>query len=315
MSVSDQPAPGQVLGIDVGGTKTSLGIVRFPEGCIVERVIIETATGAGSGPSFLAQVVQEAAAVIGRAAAAGAPCRAIGLSVCELVDLAGNITSRHRLQWAGLPVREQLGRHASTVVESDVRAAAFAEARWGAGRAYDEFLYLNVGTGISTCWVKGGVPYAGARGNALALASSPIPFTCPRCGEAGAYVLEDVAGGAGLANLYAAHSGLEALSAKDVLSAAAAGDSHAATVIERATRALGGSLGLLVNALDPEAVVVGGGLGGAGGLYWHGLVRATRDHIWAESTRDLPICQATLGDDSALIGAAARAWRALERQK
>jgi glucokinase len=308
MSVPDPPAPGRALGIDVGGTKTSLGIVRFPEARVVDRVVIDTATGAGSGAPFLARVAQEAAAIIGRAAAAGAPCRAIGLSVCELVDLAGRIASRHRLHWAGLPVQEQLARHGPTVIESDVRAAALAEARWGAGRPYGAFLYVNIGTGISSCWVRDGVPHAGARGNALVLASSPIPFVCPRCGEAGAYVPEDVAGGAGLADLYAAQGGAPDLSAKDVLAAAAAGDGDAAAVIERATRALGGILGLVVNALDPEAVVVGGGLGGAGGLYWDGLVRATRDHIWAESTRGLPIVPAALGAESALIGAAARAW-------
>jgi glucokinase len=309
MSVPDQPAPGQVLGIDVGGTKTSLGVVRFPEGRIVNRAVLETATGAESGP-FLARVVQEAAAVIDRAASEGAPCRAIGLSVCELVDLGGRIASHHRLQWTGLPVQEQLERYGRTVIESDVRAAALAEARWGAGRGYGAFLYVNIGTGISACWVKDGVPHAGSRGNALVFASSPIPFTCPHCGESGAYVLEDVAGGAGLARLYAAHSRASNVSAKDVLIAATAGDRHAATVIERANQALGSSLGLVIGVLDPEAVVIGGGLGSAGGLYWDGLVRATRDHIWAEGTRDLPIRRATLGDDSALIGAAARAWLA-----
>ena len=310
MSVPDRPAPGQALGIDVGGSKTSLGIVRFPEGRVINRVVIETATAAGSGAPFLARVEQEAAAIIARAAAEGAPSRGIGLSVCELVDLAGRITSEHRVHWVGLPVQERLGQHGRAVVESDVRAAALAEAHWGAGRRYRDFLYVNIGTGISTCWIKGGVPHAGARGNALAMASSPIPFTCPHCGEAGAYVLEDVAGGAGLANLYAAHSGAQHLSARDVLGFAAAGDRDAAAVIDRATQALGGCLGLVINALDPEAVVVGGGLGGAGGLYWDGLVRATRDHIYAKSTRDLPICPATLGGDSALIGAAARAWLA-----
>jgi glucokinase len=310
MSLFAQPSTEWALGVDVGGTKTAFGMVQFPEGHIGIRLTLETASGAESGAPFLARVVQEAAAIISRATDEGATCGAIGLSVCELVDLGGNITSRHRLQWAGLPVRDQFEIHGPTVVESDVRAAALAEARWGAGRTYEEFLYVNIGTGISACWVKGGVPHAGARGNALALASSPISFTCPHCGQAGSYVLEDVAGGAGLAALYSAGKGEQGVSAREVLIAAAAGDHDAESVIDRATKALGVSLGLVINTLDPEAVIVGGGLGSAGGRYWGGLERATRDHIWAERTRDLPIRPATLGDDSALIGAAARAWLA-----
>jgi glucokinase len=57
--------------------------------------------------------------------------------------------------------------------------------------------------------------------------------------------------------------------------------------------------------LDPEAVIVGGGLGLAGGLYWESFVQATRAHIYAEDTRQLPILPAALGADVGIIGAAA----------
>jgi len=90
--------------------------------------------------------------------------------------------------------------------------------------------------------------------------------------------------------------------------AAERGDAAARQAIDKATRALGVSLGLAVNVLDPEAIVVGGGLGSAGGPYWDGLVAATRAHVWSPETRALPIRPAALGADSALLGAAARAW-------
>jgi glucokinase len=61
----------------------------------------------------------------------------------------------------------------------------------------------------------------------------------------------------------------------------------------------------LVNTLDPAAVIVGGGLGLAGGLYWDRMVSSTRAHIWSPGTRDLPILPAALGPDAGLIGAAA----------
>lgn len=76
-------------------------------------------------------------------------------------------------------------------------------------------------------------------------------------------------------------------------------------VVRSAGHALGVSVAFLVNTLDPEAVIVGGGLGLAGGLYWSSFVDSTRDHVWAETTRSLPILTANLGPDAGFIGAAA----------
>ena len=63
----------------------------------------------------------------------------------------------------------------------------------------------------------------------------------------------------------------------------------------------------MVNMLDPEIVVVGGGLGMAGGLYWESFVASTRRHIWSDTHRDLPIVTAAYGSDAGFVGAAALA--------
>jgi glucokinase len=67
---------------------------------------------------------------------------------------------------------------------------------------------------------------------------------------------------------------------------------------------LGALLGLLVNMLDPQAILLGGGLGLAPGLYRDRLAAAARAHVWADACRGLPILPAALGADAGLIGAA-----------
>ena len=89
------------------------------------------------------------------------------------------------------------------------------------------------------------------------------------------------------------------------MAAAATGDEDAIQVVSEAGEALGVSVGWLVNVLDPEAVIVGGGLGSAPGLYWESFVSATREHIWSDTNRDLPILHAALGPEAGIVGAAA----------
>jgi glucokinase len=229
----------------------------------------------------------------------------IGVGVAELVDLEGNVTSGHTIQWRGLPVRESFSRLAPAVIESDVRAAALAESLLGVGRSFEIFVYVTVGTGISCCLVQEGRPFAGARGNALVFSSSPLTTTCTSCGTVLRPILEEFASGPALVKRYNQHCTAKVESGEGVLLAVESGDLVATDVVRTAGEALGVSVAFLINVLDPQAVIVGGGLGLAGGLYWNSFVSSAREHIWAEAARELPILRAALGTDAGLVGAAA----------
>src|SRR5439155_666684 len=82
--------------------------------------------------------------------------------------------------------------------------------------------------------------------------------------------------------------------------AASNGDKDAIEILTSAGEALGVSTAFLVNVLDPEVIVVGGGLGTAGGLYWNSFERSCREHIFADNSRRLPIVTAKLGVDAGL---------------
>ena len=97
----------------------------------------------------------------------------VGIGLCELVDLAGRPASADTIDWRGLDPAGAIGAP-SVVVESDVRAAALAEARFGAGAGVSPFLFAIVGTGASACLVVDGRPYAGGRGEAIVLGAPPV---------------------------------------------------------------------------------------------------------------------------------------------
>jgi glucokinase len=305
--MSQTPEEAWAIGLDVGGTKTAGGLVRFPSGEVIARRRVPTGE-LRSASEILTDAV-EMARELARAVPAGGRLAGIGLGVPELVDLNGQITTGSVIDWRSEPLANRFSGIGPVWAEADVRAAALAEAIFGAGRPYQLFVYVSIGTGISSTFVQDGRPYAGARGNALVLASSPLSTLCPQCETWVRTTLEEFASGPGIARRYnLGQPATSASQAEHVLAAASRGDPSAAQIVREAGEALGAGVGFLVNVLDPQAVVIGGGLGLAGGLYWETLVESTRRHIWADATRDLPILPAALASDAGFVGAAAHAW-------
>lgn len=300
------------IGLDVGGTKIAAGLVERTTGQVLLRRVIPTRAERG-GQAVLDDCLALADELLAKGQADGLTVQGVGVGVAELVDLQGNVTSGQTIGWRELPVQESFARLAPAVMESDARAPALAEAMYGAGRAYGLFCYVTVGTGISSCLVQEGRPFAGARGNALVLATMPLSTTCTVCGAELHPVLEEFAAGPALGARFSRAGGRAVERAEAVLAAAEAGDPHAREVVASAGDALGVSVAFLVNVLDPEAVIVGGGLGMAGGLYWERFVESARRHIYADNSRELPILRAALGVDAGLVGAAAAVFQRRER--
>jgi glucokinase len=291
------------IGVDVGGTKTALGLIDAGSLTLLATRVIPTGRERG-GEAVLADIEEHAAALAADAARQGRRTVGLGVAVPEIVNLAGQITSSSVIQrWNELPVAQVLSGIAPTVIEADVRAAAFAEASLGAGRDYDFHLFLTVGTGISYCAVGAGRPFAGAHGGALNVGTSVLAVLSAdqACPDGRTFVLEQTASGSALVRRYAARGGT-AQRAEEVLAAARGGDAAAAAVVEEGAQALGIGIALLVNLLDPQALIVGGGLGSADTEYWTKAGRWAR-HFMHEHAKRTVLTRSELGPDAGVIGA------------
>jgi glucokinase len=291
-----------ILGIDVGGTNIRAGLFSPQTGSLrcVRAVRTEASRG---GRHALDRVATLAREVVAEGEAEGLRVDGVGIGIPELVGMSGQIESRCSLNWRADGVRARLRNHGRVTIASDVRAAALAEARLGAGRKQPAFLYVTVGTGISCTLVIDGRPYAGTHGHAISFASGPTFVTAGIDGTDTAESLEGRASGPGLvrrAQLF----GLQEPDAVAVCRAALAAPGVARDVVDAAATELAIHVAIVANALDPALIVLGGGLGCAPGRYWTTFRAAFPRFAWGPYARRLRVCRARLGTKAGMIGAA-----------
>ncbi len=270
----------RAIGVDVGGTKVAAGVVDVASGEVLR--LLEEPTQPGRGGRSVLELCGRLTAELNSADLNGAGLDGpglngaglpVGIGLCELVSRHGRVASGVTVDWRGLDVEAALG---PVTLESDVRAAALAEARFGAGQGRDNFLYLNIGTGVSHTLVLGGEPYAGADGYAIMVGAPPIELT---------------ASGAALSSAAGADT-------RSVLADAAHED-----LVRSTGESLGQALAFLIHALNPGAVIVGGGLG-LNPSYRSRIAAAARANLSVNEVAETPVLVAELGTSAGVVGAA-----------
>ncbi len=312
-AASRRPGPEErgeaaVVAVDVGGTSMK-GAVVDGAGRLLWADSRDTAH---PGPDAAVAGILDYAADLAKQAAeaTGRPPVAAGLAVPGVVD-SGLARYATNLGWHDVPLRDLAAASLGipVVLGHDVRTGALAEARFGAARGVDDFLYLPIGTGIAGALFLRGEPYPGATARGGELGHAPVRpdgEVCA-CGQRGC--LEAYASAAAVARRYAARGGTPGLSTPDIVALAAAGDPVAAAVWGEAVGALATALASYTMVLDPVLVVVGGGLADAGDA----LLGPLRGRLaallaWREPPR---VVRGALGSSAGPLGAAVLAWRAV----
>ncbi len=284
------------LAIDIGGTKIAAGLVT-PEGRVLRSARVPTPLTGGNS-------ILDAALGLARETLAGQAVAAIGIGTGGQIDAArGVVVSATDLLpgWAGTDVagafREAFGL--PCFVDNDVNALAVGEVRLGAGRGKASVLFLALGTGVGGAWVRDGKVHHGATwtggefGHLYLTASADMPRQ----------TLEDWASGPGLARTYLELTGQVATGEEVARLAAQDPQGGAAQAITRTGEALGFGLASLANALDPELIVVGGGLASLGERLL-GPARQVLMRCGLPGPARCPVVVAGLGAEASLVGAA-----------
>ena len=277
------------VGVDVGGTKIA-GAVIHPDGAVLGAQTVATPGDGGDSSAAVTMALIDRLAR--RAAAGGLAIERAGVGVPEYVTPDGRIASAIVLpSLEALPAVSESGL--GVLIDSDVRCAARAEARFGHGQGLDSFVFAVIGTGISSSLVIGGRLWAGHRGEAIALGELGVDPDLVLLGAA-ALTVEEQASGRAIGEAVDAAARI----AGDPREAAR----HRASIEARAGRIVATALSNAVQLLDPAAVILGGGLGTSGGEFSESLTRHYRE-LTSSRPEPPPLMQARLGPRAGVVGA------------
>jgi glucokinase len=299
------PVEPQVIGVDVGGTKILAGPVgrdgsvaahhEYPTPLDSEDALL------GALEAAVREHLDESVVAVGF----GIPSRidqrtgtAIGSVNIPLVDVPFRDVMSERI---GLPV----------AIDNDGNAAAIAEWRAGAGRGVDDMVMLTLGTGVGGGLILGGRPYRGSIGAGAELGHVVLVHDGARCSCGGYGHLESYVSGKA-ADEIAREAFGPAADAHRLVRLANEGDPTANELMREIGRKLGSGLGSVVNAYDPELIVIGGGFAAAGEL----LLAPAREVMEREALKPIRegmrVVRAELGTAAGMIGAAFVAFEAVD---
>jgi glucokinase len=286
------------IGVDVGGTSISAGLVRA-DGDVLATVETPThVSGPGTALKTLLAVIEE---VCSHARDRGWTVDGIGVGLPGPVDVDKGMMSaspkNHTPEFHGVPVAEQIQALTDlpTVVDNDVNALALGERAFGLGRGASSLAVIAIGTEIGGAFVAGDVLLRGAHAFAGEFGHLPVKFDGPRCicggrGCLGAYLggrllaveaRRRVLDGAPSVLVDRAGGDADAITASMVFAAAAAGDPLAAALVDDACEALAATLAIIVNGLNPEVIVITGGVAASLAPLQADILRRTTGYAYA----------------------------------
>ncbi|KAB2388062.1 ROK family protein [Actinomadura montaniterrae] len=299
-----RPETGWVIGLDVGREWIRAALADLSGEIAVREDVRSVGADGSTGPAALIDRLGRIVDDLAKAADGAVTSIVLGTPGVHDVEnrrlrLAPNLPG-----WDEPGVTARLARRlpAPCTIENDIDLAALGERGYGLGEGVAHFAFVSIGTGIGMGIVLNGELHRGARGAAGEIAWLPFGEADPR--ETRSHgMLESVASGPGVVAAAKRLGMTGPITAKRVFDAARAGDPVAAEAVAHEAGHVARALASVVALLDPDLIVLGGGIGGHGADV---LLGAVRDRLEAMTPLGAPRVEVSaLGDDAVVLGALA----------
>lgn len=301
------------LALDLGGTNLRLAAVG-EDGTVYSRLRSETPKGS-SGDDVIDLIVRLAENCRNGLADPLSVC-AIAAAVPATINIEKGILNKlpNLRCLEGVPLRDILAKRlgVEAVLENDATAAAIGENWLGASRGVDTSICVTLGTGVGGGLVINSVPYRGKDGTAGEVGHICVEPNGHPCGCGSRGCIEQYASATAIIRS-AISAGLDVASSSAVYEAAKSGDKRASAVFTSMGSYLGIGLAGLVNVLNPEMIVLGGGVSAAWDLFADEVRREVNERAFPEPADRVKIVRAELGDDAGILGAARAVFASVGR--
>ncbi|MDZ8052191.1 MAG: ROK family protein [Aulosira sp. ZfuVER01] len=291
----------QVIGIDLGGTAIKLGRFDRDGNCLQSLTV---ATPQPSTPEAVLAVIVDAIAQVDL----DNETVAIGVGTPGPADAKGRIAkiAINLAGWRNIPVADWLEAKTGkpTIVGNDANCAGLGESWLGAGRCFQNFIMLTLGTGVGGAIFLNGKLFIGHQGAAGELGLISFNPEGPKCNS----------GNRGSLEQYTSITAIRRRTGKEACelgALAAAGDIEALNFWQQYGRDLGIGLTSLIYVLTPEAIVIGGGASASFEFFLPTMQVEIEQRVTPESRLGLQILKAELGNAAGMVGAAKLAWQKL----
>lgn len=292
------------FGVDIGGTTVKLGLVSR-EGDLLDKREFPTFRDVGATFDDIAghmrQVLDAFPDCVCVGAGVGVPGPVVGQ--CRVVHCAN-------LGWMDVDIARELSGRADVPVRvaNDANLAALGESWQGGGKGCRNLVLFTVGTGVGGGIICDGRIIAGASGGGGEVGHMPVPFhTDWQCGCGKQGCLEVTASATGIiraARQFSPFKEMDKVNAKDVYDAAAAGDENAQAVVKEAATALGYAAAAVSCVVNPEVILLGGGVSAAGSALLDPVEASFKANV-LDACGNVRFALAQLGNNAGIYGGAA----------
>ena len=271
----------KTVGVDIGGTKTAIAIVDTNKGSISSKIVIPSKKYRDDKKNL--NLIINSSIELAKAH----KIKHIGIGVPELINNHGIIKGNYNFKWNNYNLTKFFPSNYFIKVDSDVRCHLLAEQKFGKGKNINNFIYINIGSGLSYAQFKEKKIYSGSRGYAIHFASSLISLYDWKKNKKISLVPEDY------------YSGKDILKIEKIFK----DTNKRKKILIHVSESIGSLIASLINTVDPQQIILGGGVIVNNIFLKNNIIKFTKKYILAKDAKKIKISVSNFRDNTGILGA------------